>query len=59
MNRGAYARVGLTVTLIAAAILTIASSASAEIKIRQIHPSLGMFGGEWSSFRSPAVATTP
>jgi RTX calcium-binding nonapeptide repeat (4 copies) len=47
MNRGTYARVGLTVTLIAAAILTLASSASAEIKIRQIHPSLGMFGGEW------------
>jgi hypothetical protein len=47
MNRGTYARIGLPVALIAAAILTLASSASAEIKIRQIHPSLGMFGGEW------------
>jgi hypothetical protein len=59
MNRGTYARIGLTVTLIAAAILTLASSASAEIKIRQIHPSLGMFGASGSSFKSPAVATTP
>jgi Ca2+-binding RTX toxin-like protein len=47
MNRGTCARIGLTVALIAAAILTLASSASAEVKIRQIHPSLGMFGGEW------------